>query len=90
MSENKDKAKTMSDWQKNSTISQIKPLIEHKNYERVRDMFGAFYKDNSAYVSKASYILGMTRIISACRNDKVEHLVETQSEPTIGRRIIKS
>ena len=90
VSENKDKAKTMSDWQKNSTISQIKPLIEHKNYEKVRDMFGAFYKDNSAYVSKASYILGMTRIISACRNEGLEKIQETikATEAPSGRRII--
>lgn len=68
VSQSKNDAKTMSDWQKNNTIKQIQPLIEHKNYAKVRDMFMDFYKDNSIYSTKASYVLGMTKIISACRN----------------------
>lgn len=85
VNDNKENAKSMSEWQKNNTVSQIKPLIEHKNYAMVRDMFGSFYKDNSAYTSKASYILGMTRIISACRSNPVG--VTPAAAPT-GRRII--
>ncbi len=64
----KDAGRTMSDWQKNKTIADLEPLIRHKNYAMVRDMFAAFYKDNSIYSTKASYILGMTKIIDACRN----------------------
>lgn len=72
----KDGAKTMSDWQKNKTIADLEPLIKHPNYFKVRDMFAAFYKDNSVYTTKASYILGMTRIIDACRKGP-EPLKET-------------
>lgn len=67
----KDTGKTMSDWQKNKTIADLEPLIKHPNYAMVRDMFAAFYKDNSIYSTKASYILGMTRIIDACRGANV-------------------
>lgn len=76
VNEQKDGAKTMSDWQKNKTIRELEPLINHPNYFKVRDMFADFYKDNSIYTSKASYILGMTRIIDACKN-KTERIVET-------------
>lgn len=77
----KDGAKTMSDWQKNKTIADLEPLIKHPNYFKVRDMFAAFYKDNSVYTTKASYILGMTRIIDACRKGP-EPLKETAPRPT--------
>lgn len=76
----KDGAKTMSDWQKNKTIADLEPLIKHPNYFKVRDMFAAFYKDNSVYTTKASYILGMTRIIDACRKGP-EPLKETAPRP---------
>ena len=72
----KDSAKTMSDWQKNKTIADLEPLIKHPNYPKVRDMFADFYKDNSIYTTKASYILGMTRIIDACRNKQPTRVVE--------------
>lgn len=73
----KNAGKTMSDWQKNKTVADIIPLIKHPNYAKVRDMFSAFYKDNAIYTSKASYILGMTRIIDACRPETpVEHKEE--------------
>lgn len=84
VSKSKSDSKTMSDWQKNKTIADIKPLIEHKNYAKVRDMFMDFYKDNSIYSTKASYILGMTKIISACR----EEPKGVTPLPQAGRRII--
>lgn len=95
--EAKDGAKSISEWQKNNTIRQIKPLIEHKNYAKVRDMFAAFYKDNSSYTNKASYILGMTRIIDACREESPRAAVTAAPAATTpsvnaassGRRIIK-
>lgn len=100
----KDNAKTMSDWQKRNTVSEIVPLISHPNYAKVRDMFAAFYKDNSVYTSKASYILGMTRIIDACRNSaaaatakpaglveppKVQQYMPSSDVVTSSRRIIR-
>ena len=102
VSKSKADAKTMSDWQMNHTIAQIKPLIAHKNYAKVRDLFMEFYKDNSIYSTKASYILGMTKIISACRGESVsttpQRIVESSPAPAaapqpaapVGRRIIKN
>lgn len=86
----KDAAKTMSDWQKNKTIADLEPLIKHPNYFKVRDMFADFYKDNSVYTTKASYILGMTRIIDACRNNKSTKMVEqTAPQPTPQSAVLK-
>lgn len=68
--ESTQSARTMSDWQMNKTIADIKPLVEHKNYKAVRDMFMDFYKDNSIYTSKSAYILGMSKIIDYCRSVK--------------------
>lgn len=79
----KGSARTMSDWQKNKTISDIIPLIKHPNYAKVRDMFAAFYKDNSIYTSKASYILGMTRIIDACHPPKNEQKRIVEEKPAM-------
>lgn len=84
----KENARTMSSWQKSRTIADMKPLISHPNYVKVRDMFAAFYKDNSVYTSKASYILGMTRIIDACKN-KTERIVETVKQEEKPRAVVQ-
>lgn len=84
----KENARTMSSWQKSKTIADMKPLISHPNYTKVRDMFTDFYKDNSIYTSKASYILGMTRIIDACKN-KTERVVETVKQEEKPRTVVQ-
>lgn len=79
---------SMSEWQQKNTIKQILPLIEHKNYTKVRDMFYDFYKDNSTYVNKSSYILAMCRIIDACKVSNSPKL-NNKEEALIRRRILE-
>ena len=84
----KDISKSMSEWQELNTIKQIKPLIEHKNYLKVRDMFYEFYKDNSTYVNKSSYILAMCKIIDACKVSSSLELNNKEEASVIRRRIL--
>lgn len=87
---NKENGRIASEWQQKKTAGDVSELIKLPNYELAREMFVDFYKDNAIYTSKSAYVLGMCKIIDACKknvyevNNEVENLlkdVETQMSP---------
>ena len=87
---NKENGRIASEWQQKKTASDVSELIKLPNYELAREMFVDFYKDNAIYTSKSAYVLGMCKIIDACKknvyevNNEVEKLlkdVENQMSP---------
>ena len=70
-----------NDWWHQKLVQQASQLANHKNYKIMRDGFEKMQQDNSAYLKLSTYLIGVCKIVDACKSNLT-------AAPVGGRRII--
>lgn len=74
-----------NDWWHQQLVAQAKQLASHPNYPILRDGLMRVQQENSAYVKKSSYLIGICRVIDECK----KNLSGVTKQATPVRRVIQ-